>query len=163
MKRRDRLVQKYRKAMDWARTYLAADVVIINYYTGESSDCPDCTYDPMNNESTNINCPLCNGTGKIRTEINKTIYANVSWRGITEKYAWTNLPGGKVESGDVVISCKLVDVLTNTSNTASQTYFDICNYVMVNNRKCKVETTPLRYGLAGDLYNCAVVLVLDED
>jgi len=137
MKRRDRLVLKYRRAIDWARTYLAAPVVVIYYYTGTETDCPDCVYDPINKESIDPSCPTCSGRGRIQTERALTVNANVSWRGITDQYNYMRLPGGNIEAGDVIVSCKLNDVLLDTGKPGGQTYFDIAHYILVNDRKCK--------------------------
>lgn len=161
--KREYVVARYRSAVDFSREYLASEVVTIYYYTGVEEDCPDCEYDYVNKESLNIDCPTCLGLGRIRQELAKTLSANVSWRGITESYNRMQLSGGFIEAGDVIISCLLSDALIDPNNTAGETYFDKANYVLVNNRRCKVKTTPMRYGLAGDLYSLAVVLILDSN
>ena len=140
-----------------------ADIVDVYYYLDTGTDCPSCVYDPINKESVNPDCPECGGIGKIIDELKKTIDATVGWRGISDEYERVRIPGGTLNQGDAVISCKLTDALINSADLTSATYFDIANYIMVNSRKCVLMTTPHRYGLAGDLYRCAAVVKLAEE
>ena len=41
---------------------------VILYQRGTESDCPDCGYDPVTEESSDPNCPTCGGIGKIYTD-----------------------------------------------------------------------------------------------
>jgi len=159
MSKRDYIVKKYRKAIDFAREYLASDIVIY-YKTGEI-DCPLCNYDPISKEGDNPYC-ICSGLGKIETIASKTVSANISRRGISSEYQQIIHKLGILDRGDYVVSCKIDDVLVAPNDPTGPTYFDIAKYIMVNNMKCYLDTTPMRYGLAGDVYSCAAVLRLEE-
>jgi len=51
------------------------------------TDCPNCTYDPINNESTNPQCQTCGGVGKVISEKKAVMPAFVSFYNTTEEVA----------------------------------------------------------------------------
>jgi len=49
------------------------------------SDCPDCTYDPVNKESTDPSCQTCGGAGQILDEKKAKIKAFVNYYNTSEE------------------------------------------------------------------------------
>lgn len=68
---------------------------------------------------------------------------------------------GRLDIGDVLIGCKIKDVLVDPSDTSGDTYFDRAHKVMVQNEPYRVKHNPIRSGIAGSIYTVLVVLTKD--
>lgn len=155
------IVKKYKKAIDNARAALANDIVVY-YKTGNRINCGTCLWDPVNKESLDPNCPECNGNFYQDEVYAKTIKASTSWVGLSDKYIPLQLVGGQINRGDVYISCKLSDVLYDITNISGETIFHRATKIDINGEIVYPKTTPIKYGLAGDLYSCALVASKDD-
>jgi hypothetical protein len=155
---RDSIVRKYKKAVDNARLALANDIVIY-YKTGNKITVTSAEWDPINNEMIDINSVSDN---PLRDEIlTKTVKATTSRLGISDKYQPIQTAGGKIDRNEVIISCKLSDVLLDPTQVSGETLFHRAVKIDVNGDFCIPKTTPLKYGIAGDLYGCAVTATFD--
>lgn len=156
---RNSIIRKYRKAVDRARDALGSEITIY-YKTGNrvSSSEP---WDPVNLETVNPN--VADNNNYLDEIDTKVIYATTSWTGLSDRYIPMNIPGGEIDRNDVIISCKLSDVLLDPSTTSGDTYFHNAVRIEIGGRFVKPKTTPLKYGLAGDLYSCALVASLIPD
>lgn len=56
---------------------LASSNFIVNLLKETEADCPDCGYDPITEESTDITCSTCGGLGVIVTTVNIPLQAGV--------------------------------------------------------------------------------------
>jgi hypothetical protein len=148
---------KYKKAVDKSREALA-DPITIYYRTGNKL-ATTAGYDPVNKEPLNPDAPgnPTEGT-RFNDEIaTKIIQATTSWIGLSDKYIPLELAGGQLDVGDVFITCKLADVLLDPADTSSRTIFHDSVKIDVGGEIVKARTTPVKYGLAGEKYSCALV------
>ena len=159
-KLRDKVIAKYRKAVDKARDALGSTITI--YYSLEKDD-STVTWDPIYDEPLNPDdAPTSNP--RLETLQSKTVeQVSTSWVGVSNSFIPVSLTAGQLDRNDVYISCKLTDVLLDPSDTSSKTYFDYAIYIDINGTKVKPKTTPLKYGLAGDLYSCALIATKDTN
>lgn len=157
---RNKVIAKYQKAVDKARDALGSDITI--YYSLEKDD-DTLDWDPIYNEPLNPDeAPLSNPRNEnLQTKLVKKV--STSWVGVSNAFIPLELTAGTLDRNDVYISCKLEDVLLDPSDTSSKTYFDYAVYIDINGIKVKPKTTPLKYGLAGDLYSCALIATKDTN
>lgn len=71
--------------------------------------------------------------------------------------SWMVTAAGKYDPGDVVLTCKLEDVLVDKSNLNGKTLFSGATRVSVDGEDYEVHSPAVKGGLR-DLYNCRVVL-----
>lgn len=63
-----------------------------------NTDCPDCTYDPIRQESTNPYCQTCDGKGVIQTQQKFTIASSVETE---EDMTYQYRPVGRLVQGEI--------------------------------------------------------------
>jgi hypothetical protein len=159
---RDSIIRKYKKAVDKSRDALGSPITVY-YRTGDKISPPTgVVWDPVNLESMDPNAPSLSGNLYLDEIANKTINANISWVGMSNKYQRINLAGGELDNTDVYITCKLADILIDPASTSGDTMFQRCIYVDINGKKVYPKTTTFSYGLAGELYSCAGIFSLDK-
>jgi len=139
-----RQIKIYQKTIDKLRESLGRPIDI---YVG--SGVPSANWDPFNNEPIDANEELVY-SWTIHTIENCLIRWN-------NKDEFTFTPGGRIETGDCVIKCKLDDVLASGSSVDNDTWFHLAEKVIIDGETCKVMKPPRRTGLR-DLYNVEVTL-----
>lgn len=155
---RQSVIDKYRKAVDNARSALASEITV--YYKTGNKIVGNGSWDPVNQEAVDPN--LDDGNYYWDEVLSKTIMASTSRIGLSDKYMPIQLVGGQINRNDVVISCKLEDVLIDPSTTSGETIFHKATKIEINGDIAYPRTTPLKYGLGGDLYSCALVASFDS-
>jgi hypothetical protein len=158
---RDSVIKKYQKAVDKSREALSSEITIY-YRTGNKITCQQCLWDPVLKETLDPNCTYCNGNYYLDEIKNVTIYANTSWVGLSDYFKPIITPAGELGINDVYITCKLSDVLIDPTNQAGSTYFDASTKIVINNIVTVKKTTPIKYGLAGTFYSCALIATIDS-
>ena len=108
---RSSIIRKYQKAVDGARLALADDITIY-YRTGNKLTVSADEWDPVNQELLNVE-QATDGNYYMDEIVTKTIKATTSRLGLSDKYIPLNLMGGQINRNDVIISCKLEDVLNS--------------------------------------------------
>jgi hypothetical protein len=133
-------------------------------------DCPNCLFDPVNNCSANIytasgavpftnghKCPVCSGVGKTMTASTLSVSGNIYYPGMYDKIH--EFPGIKVVDYNVEISCLVDEVLVNSgAGKTSLTYFDTCNYIVVDGKRFELCNKPIYGGIGEDVYTITVFL-----
>jgi len=157
---RNSVIKRYRKAIDGARNALGFEIEVY-YKTGIKIECGSCTFDPVNKESTNLDCEECAGNYYFDEIKTRTLIATTSRVGVAPAWAIAHLPGGSIDVNDVYISCKLSDALIDPADESGNTIFHQATKIIVNGDTVIPKTSPLKYGLAGDLYNCALLGTID--
>lgn len=157
---RDSIIIKYRRAVTKAREALGDDITIY-YKTGNKISCPQDTWDPVNKEILNTNSSYADGNYYLDEIKNVTIKANTSWFGVSDYFRPVRLPAGQMDVNDVYITCSLEDVLINPSDKSGDTYFHKATKIVINGTVVVPKTTPLKYGLAGEFFSCALIATLD--
>lgn len=153
---KSRAIKVFKKAVDKAHDILATEITVY-YKTGSRIICPDCVYDPVLKESRNPNCPTCNGNFYQDEILSKVINATVAWAGLSNRYIPQEIHAGRLDINDVYISCKLSDVLLDQSSTGGRTIFHLATKINVGGDWVKPLTTPVKSGIGGDFYTCALV------
>jgi len=132
--------------------YLGRNVTVVNY---QEINCPNCSYDPINQESAGIYqpddpypenvpgpipfsggiCPVCNGKGKYVTRQEQTIKALVNWATPRDRAA---MSAGFVEPWDVSVqvSPSSAEVIRN----ADEIYVDDVRVQYLNMQKGGLKT-----------------------
>jgi hypothetical protein len=157
---RSSIILKYRRGIDKARDALGDDIIIY-YKTGNKISSPQDIWDPVNKEILNTNSTYANGNYYLDEIKTKTIKANTSWFGVSDYFRPVRLPAGILDVNDVYITCKLSDVLIDPSDDTSDTYFHRATKIIINGTAVIPKTTPLKYGLAGEFFSCALIATLD--
>jgi len=153
---RSRAIRVFKRAVDKAHSILNTRITV--YYSfGTRVACEDCVWDPIGRQSLNPNCPSCNGNFYQLEILSKVIPATVAWVGLGNKYIPMSFPAGQLDINDVYISCKLKDVLVDPSSTAGKTIFHYATKIDIGGDIVKPLTTPVKSGLAGEFYTCALV------
>ena len=77
------------------------DSETVHFIKQKRTDCPECVFDPINQESSNPFCPSCDGVGFISVEIKTPIVASVDRAtGLEHIYQ----PGGRLQKGSVIMT-----------------------------------------------------------
>lgn len=77
------------------------DSETVYFIKQEQEVCPECVFDPINQESSNPFCPACNGRGFVTTDIKTAITACVDRAtGLENAYQ----AGGRLQKGAVVMT-----------------------------------------------------------
>jgi hypothetical protein len=102
--------------------------VTLHYLT--KVPCSACSYDPVENESTNMNCQVCNGAGFIYTDSPITIPCSLE---LTKPYEEELLKTGMYDNSIVNITIDQVEMLEYNINveTVSHYSWNGDNYRMV--------------------------------
>jgi len=163
------LIRKARKAISKAHDGLAIPAsitpeegIVIEYDTGDRTKCNVCVFDPINDTSSDPDCQTCGGTGYLNNRGTIQIGAIMSKISPGASSEWGMSTAGRYDIGDVVLSCKLADVLVDSTNLQGDTFFDRAFKVTVQGEIYEVKYNPMKLGLAGDMYTCVVVLTKDS-
>lgn len=140
----NRQIKTYQDTVDGLRESLGRPVYV---YIG--SGIPNDNWDPVNNEPLNPNEPIT-----YDWQIYTIEKAQIRWVN-KDEYQFT--PGGRIETGDCKIKCRLEDVLASGSDPNNDTIFHFAKKVVVDGQTCKVMKPPRKSGLR-DLYNVEVIL-----
>lgn len=154
---RQSILLKYQKAVDSAREALASDITV--YYKTGNKIVGSGSWDPINQEAVDVN--LADGNYYWDEITTKTIKASTSRLGLTDKFMPIQLAGGQINRNDVIISCKLSDVLLDPLVVSGETIFHKATKIDINGDFCIPRTSVLKYGLGGNLYSCALVATFD--
>lgn len=92
------------------------------------SGCSNCSLDPVNNLSTNYNCPVCSGLYWISTFSGVSISGHVRWGPADDP---DPRPGGVVFTGDCVVTIE--------HTPANMAVVQAANYVTVDGRKMNIK------------------------
>lgn len=137
----------------------------IRLYKHTESDCPDCSYDPIRKESTNQNCPTCDGKGVIIVNTYNEISASIEQEGDL-KYDFTN--AGIITKGQIFATIdiqEINDILNSNSTfdlndyTQMQKFIKQYDYILWKGAKYSVEHFEPGW-LQGNLYEIALTLSL---
>lgn len=158
---RSSVVKKYKKAVDKSREALAYEITVY-YRTGNKIVNNDAYWDPINKEVLDPNSPNVSGNIYLDEIATKTLLANTSWTGMSDKYKEYNIPAGTIDNTDLLLTCKLSDALIDPALVSGDTIFHRATKIDVNGKIVVPKTTPFPYGLAGELYSCAVICTLDN-
>jgi hypothetical protein len=143
----NRQVKLIQRTTDNVRESLGREVQV---YVGSGILAPGETWDPVNQEYVDPMADLV---------YDDTIYtidkATVRW--VDKGGVYEFLPGGRVRPGDVLVKCKLEDVLMSGTDVNNDTVFHHARKVIVDGVVCKVAIPPIKGGLR-DLYNVLVWL-----
>lgn len=74
-----------------------------------STDCPDCSYDPIRKESTDPSCPTCDGKGVIQTQVNTDIVSSVE---TSADFIYSYAEVGRLLDGEVVATIDNLEMTT---------------------------------------------------
>ena len=147
----DRIVKVYQDVLTQVRKDLGRSILIYYQTPGSIPSTSDSDgFDPVNLEPIN---PTASVTypDQIKTITNVL----VKWGPDTNP--WQRLAGGALEPGEARLSMKLTDVLIDSSDLESSTYFQNCRKVIVDGQDCRVKTVIVKSGLR-DLFNCKVIV-----
>ena len=140
----NRQIKTYQNTLDGLGRSLGRSISI---YVG--SGIPTNNWDPVNNEPLDPEEPIT---------YDWTVYTidNVLIRWVN-KDEFIFEPGGRIETGDCKIKCKLADVLASGTDVNNDTLFHLASKVIVDGETCKVSKPPKKTGLR-DLYMVEVTL-----
>lgn len=158
-RRRRNIQKRYANAMDALYDALGSHVTI--YYKTGNKLGNSYAWDPINNETLDPNTP---SDGNVFQDeiLSVTVKANISWDGASDKFIPNQLPGGKIDKTDVLLTFKLKDVLLDPNDTSGNTYLDQLVKIDIDGQIVKGKTTPFKYAPAGLLYNCYIKCYLDK-
>jgi hypothetical protein len=137
------------------------------YKTDAQTDCPNCLYDSVNQESTGKyktggpipftvgRCPYCKGRGYLRTPRKKTIKVLITWR---------PRPSGMISAGTL-----FTEAGKESDNTvrikADPCYYELvrdCKYAVIDGQKCELKEPPILRGLGTQKVLVALFQVPDN-
>lgn len=105
----------------------------VGFFLSTTTTCPTCSYDPVNDSSTDSFCPTCSGLWYIKTYTETLVTGHISW-GYSENLGWVT--GGQLAEG----SCR-VQIKNNAVN------LDLVNraeYLIVDAKKMSIVKKTLR-------------------
>ena len=116
--------------IDEIRVAIGRDV---DFYQLVSTECTECSLDPITDTSTNSFCPTCSGLYYINTVSGTTISGHVTW-GNVDTLGW--FPGGQVFDGDCRVQIKYtLDNLSTVKNS---------EYMVVDDIQLRIDDYALR-------------------
>ncbi|WP_124118462.1 MULTISPECIES: hypothetical protein [Paenibacillus] len=139
----------------------------VQIYSNSKTKCPDCKFDPIRKESTDRNCPTCEGVGYIITEVFQTIPASVEQ---SEDFRYDYTKAGKYVDGNIFLTIDIEEI--NTVLNVDEKYdlddynqmkafIESFDYVVWKGAKFKTESFEPGY-LQGYLYEIGISLALME-
>jgi hypothetical protein len=159
---RNNIIKRYRNAIDDARKALGSDATV--YYKTGNKIAYTGLWDDINKEVVDIE-EAPDGNFYLDEIKSKIIKVTTSRVGVSLRYIPYDLVGGNLDINDVFISAKLEDVLIDASDKTSKTIFHQATKIIINegaNEEVLIpKTSPLKYGLAGDLYSCGLIARID--
>jgi hypothetical protein len=136
-------------------------------YKLESSDCPDCGYDPIRNESTDPYCTTCDGKGKVSTPTAFTIPSSIETE---DDFVFSYTNAGRLTSGEILatIDNKEISEVLNVDRKFSmddygdiKAFLDQYSYFEWKGAKYKLESFQPGY-LQGRFYEISMKLSLSD-
>lgn len=118
------------EAIDSIRGAIGRDVI---FYIPVTTTCSACSYDPVNDTSTNSFCPVCSGEWYIYSYSGISISGHITW-GHSDQLGWVS--AGQMVDGDCRVQIKYTSANLNTANTAK--------FLAVDGKKMKVNRQILR-------------------
>jgi len=116
--------------IDEIRVAIGRDV---DFYQLVSTECTECSLDPITDTSTNSFCTTCSGLYYINTVSGTTISGHVTW-GNVDTLGW--FPGGQVFDGDCRVQIKYtLDNLSTVKNS---------EYMVVDDIQLRIDDYALR-------------------
>lgn len=131
--------RKYTEAMDQVLEEFGREIDLYERDTDNATDCPDCDWDSVNEESMDPNCTTCDGLGKIYPITNRHI-TGVGVRWFDGSGRWDRTAVGRFEAGDCRLTMMLKKVAKNPNDLSAGTYFDDAYRIVVDDVECLVKT-----------------------
>lgn len=139
----------------------------LTIYHNHETDCPDCGYDPIRKESTNLNCQTCDGIGKIIDSITYTIPSSIETE---EDFSFDYANVGRISNGEILATIDSLEIKTilNTDGKYSmdnyqdiKKFLDQYDYFEWKGAKYVLKSFQPGY-LQGNFYEISMTLSLKE-
>jgi hypothetical protein len=136
-------------------------------YKIAKSHCPDCTFDPVRQESTDYNCETCDGTGFINSEQVFTIPASIEQE---EDFKYDFSKAGKFIKGEIYLTIDSVEIKTVLDPTSQynlddynqmKAFIEQYDHVLWKGAKYSIKSFEPGW-LQGNLYEIGFTLSIVE-
>ncbi len=111
------------------------DTETVYFVKVSSSPCTNCTYDPITGTSSDAFCPVCNGTGTIKTQTKTPITASVDRTTGIENYFE---PGGRLQRGAVIMTVHANQLEEHDYDLESD-WYKVFDWVEIGSRSKKYK------------------------
>lgn len=137
----------------------------IDLYQQVKTDCPTCTYDPIRQESTDPQCPTCDGIGWTISDNVTSIPSSIE---TSQDFIYSYAEVGRLLDGEIVATIdnqEIVNILNKSkqydmnSQSSIKSFLDQYNHFEWKGGKYVVKSFQANY-LQGNFYELSVTLKL---
>lgn len=124
----------------------------LTIHSSSEVDCTSCSYDPIAKESTDINCPVCSGNGKIITEVKTDIPVSLEYynSGDSLNTDVNRLKGGIYDDSLILVTIDIEEI--------NEYSIDISKIDYYTWRDTNYRLKSKEFGILTEIYELNIVL-----